>query len=59
MIFSYTVRHTAKCRMHLAPTFVCIGNMLYRNDEEVAALLVSVHSYSMTLLHRAESFLRS
>jgi len=53
VVFSYTVTHTAKCRMHLAPSSVCVGNMLYRIDEEVAAFLVSVRCYSMTLLHRA------
>jgi len=59
VIFSYTVRHTAKFRIHMAPTSLCVGNMLYQNGQEVVALVVSVHCYSMTLLHGAESFLRS
>jgi len=56
VIFSYTVRHTAKCRLHMAPTSLCVGHMLYQNGEEVAAFVVSVQCYSMTLFHVAESF---
>jgi hypothetical protein len=42
VIIPDTVRHTATCRMHMAPTSHCVGSMRYQNDEEVAAFVASV-----------------